>query len=297
MNIGIELETNPVFELSGRHKLCNLTKVDIGVNGVLIEPEELNFSDEIDTRVFVSNEKIIANDNGFKDGNDKIFIATISLGECISELNDLLINFANCYVKYLNIKEIHHLQYARMDFDLKKYKKIKLKGNFYNLDLSKVNKVDFKDGVIEKPKYRNNAKLKRRLIKWLKTCGITKSDVVDINEMKLIKMETLLHIFDLCLYVYNLYLKIVNSENDFKINFSINYQAKLNKDGYFVVEKRVTDLLNAIYIMLISYYKGDFRKIKQCEFCNNFFLTTRSHTKTCKKECRYAKSYNLQKNN
>ena len=297
MNNSVELETNPVFELSGRYKLCNLTKVDIGVNGVLIEPEELDFSEEIDTRVFVSNERIIANDNSFKDGNDKIFVATISLGECISKLNDLLVNFANCHVANINNKEITNLHFARPGFDLKNYKRIKLQGKFYNLDLKKINKVNFFDPKLKKLKYAKNKTLKRRLIKWLKVCGITKLDVEDVNEMKLIKMETLLHIFDLCLYVYNLKLKMVNGENDFKINFSINYQAKLSEDGYFVVEKRVTDLLNAIYIMLISYYKGDFRKIKQCEFCNNFFLSTRSHAKTCKKECRYAKSYNSQKNN
>lgn len=261
------------------------------LNNVKLFSNGLQFNSKM-YKDYVLNEDndFIYEKENIKVEDNKALMACINLGKFVYENNDLLNDFAKCYVINQNIERNKNISLYRSNNKLK-IERFNLYGNYYYINLNNINNLYSNQQEYLIPKYVNDKKLLRLLKKWYIACGMSNYEVEELRNSyyKILKMENILQIMDFSKHVFMFFKKYI--ENDIKDEIIINLDlvVKTNDNGVLEVNKRVANLNNLIYLSLISYFKSDKKSLRQCEYCNDFFFGRKSK-KCCSSRCKDLKN-------
>lgn len=282
----IEIVSFPQFNVCERRLLRDLKTLNLGVNGAIVNAD-------IKYELFKTNDKneIVEDDKKIKYIYTDILSASINLGKYLYEKNDIFSDFAYCYVKFTYINYLHRqnihtpIQYADIIQKIKEPKPIRLIKTFDNLDVNKFNNIEFDDLKVKIPKYIKDKKLNKLLFNWLNHGGILEKYVPDVEEMKIISMDYILEIFDLCLTAFNLYLKIQNNTiSPVELTYKTTNIPIINR-GKINIEKQIPDILSLLKFMLITHVNDEFKHLRECEYCHSLFFG-RPNKKCCSGSCK-----------
>lgn len=280
----VEIVTIPEFNVCERRLLKNLKSIKININAVTLNAD-------VKYKLFKSvSENDFVNDNKkIKFNNTDILSASINLGRYLHEKNDILYKFAYCYAKVIHIdykmRQSTNNKFASFIPIVEEPKPIVLKEKFYNLDIEEINSLEFLNDEPEITDYHKDKKLTKLLLKWLKYGGISEEYVEELEYTQNISMEYILHIFDLCLVIYDLFIKVNNhtiTPEELTYNTT---NIPIKRNGKFSIEKQISDLLSLSKVMLITHSDDDFKHLRECEYCHDWFFG-RPNKKCCSGSCK-----------
>ena len=258
--------------LRGREVFIDLKSIYIGVNEIL-----LNY----DGKVQDSTEQLLIEDNKhlLEERNTALSIM-LNLGKFVKDNPDVIEDFATCYFIYQRKKE-------NKDF--------KLNGNYKYLDINKINGIntlDMEDNYIKRPKYAKNKTLNKYLLEWFKWFGVEERDLFYYNIKKTLSIETLLRTLDNSVDALNIYSEYYNN-NNIDADIEVHYHLFPVNDKIYL-KKETTNLKDFLTLMLVSYFRNEYKKIRCCEYCGGYFFGNKSK-KTCSQRCKDLKNHKYEK--
>lgn len=263
--------SNMVY-LRGREVFVDLKSITIGVNEIL-----LNSNGEVQ----LSNEFLkVENTKELLEERNSILACAINLGTFVNENPDVIEDFATCFFIYQRKRENRNF---------------KLNGNYKYLDKNKINSIktlNMPDDYIKIPKYAKNKKFLRYLLKWITVFGIEEQDLSYYNTKKTLSIETLLRILDSSLDIYYIFKKY-NNNNSIDVDIEVHYHL-ITQNGKPYLQKEATNLKDFLVLMLISYYRNEYKKLRCCEHCGGYFFGNKSK-KTCSSRCKDLKNHKYEK--
>ena len=276
----MELVDKKVFNLSERRIFKNLYNVFLTIENLIIYKHKDN--------VIIKSEDV--------NNETEMLNACLKLGKFFYDNNGLLEKIAIDYVQTKYIEEYSKI-YSN---SLIKKENIcivpeKLVGKYKNIDLAKVNNINYDCLKLPETIYLKNDELLNLIKYYLNNCGIPTDLVVENygeNLFYSIDMKYLIPIFDLCLSLYKLNIKIANNTfEEFDIPFKL--RVRINNHQLEIVKKAI-NLENLMYLTLFSVPKTGDRHLRQCLYCGVLFYGSNKQ-KYCTDYCKDLKNGKYEK--